>query len=565
MCEDLVFNPPQIFPLTTPPTAYVAITIKSSDVNLDFGPHTLRQFVPENPSNQTQYVAGIVIPNIIPTEADPDAIGLENITIRGNNAIIRDFSMNAIRVFGHVANVLIDGFQVINTTLLASAALRPTASNSIYPNPNYNQNNTNGIAFSARAVIIGEQLNNSGGPIFFFGTTTLLTARVKQVTLRNLVIRNAYFNGLSVLTVSDGSMENVTIDDVFTDEGGIVSGAATNVSGLTVGPSGNVHPAIPSPYGIENFQLNNVKVNGTFAGTKDPIFNRSNSLPANQAGAFYCVGMTIATWANNLKFTNCAINDTYCEFKNPVTPAVTVAILNGSMSNVIFDDVQINGVYSLGEAQGIHISGNNNYGGVAHTTSSRGVLMKGMTVSDVQSLGNLELPVPSIRTGRLARGFHLDYAKDLTMVNCTCNNIIINGPADAAAISHGINAVRADVPAPTVNQAFSENVVVENCVSSNAFTVNGGQGLGITANISRLTNTTDVSRAIVFRDCESLGNTSNIITARTGGGGAPLFTVVAASVVDLKNMGDFYSGPGSYTVSFNNTNIIQLLPNTGGR
>lgn len=248
IAEDLIFNPSFIdtaspsspFPFNQT-VVQAAITIKSSNVQLNFGCHTLSQFLdPNSPSSQIPYVIGVLVPDGNPTTTDVSPTvpgGYQSIYITGHIGVIQDFSMYGIRIFAHTSDIIIQGMTIKNIGALASKALRPT----VYGFEYLPHTDTNvpgfGPSFGVGGLVIGESYGSGMGPQFFTNPPIGLQQslnRVSNVTLDNVNVLGCFTSGGFTVNISGYTINECHFDETYSDDPGrglltAVAAASNNV------------------------------------------------------------------------------------------------------------------------------------------------------------------------------------------------------------------------------------------------------------------------------------------------------------------------------------------------
>src|SRR5665213_957389 len=77
-----------------------ALTIGTRNVVINLGPFSLKQRVPKDPKQQRPFVVGILVPDLAPDNTNINFRAVQSVTIKGENAVISDFSMYGLKVFG---------------------------------------------------------------------------------------------------------------------------------------------------------------------------------------------------------------------------------------------------------------------------------------------------------------------------------------------------------------------------------------------------------------------------------------------------------------------------------
>jgi hypothetical protein len=249
--EDLLFKPKlSSFAPPDQRAVQVAITIASSDVQLDFGCHTLKQFVPQDPSNQVPFVIGVLVPDLALPNSDINAVALQNITITGGRGEISQFSMYGLCIKGHISDVNVSGIDVTNCGHLASRALRGDNPTLVYGYEYLPHTSTLvtgfGPSFGVGGIVLGESGVYGQGPQFFedipltYGDNNIdpdlvfplapdtevpywqteSIPRLSNVIFNDVNAYNNYLIGLKMSCTTGFSATNCHFDDTWTDDKG---------------------------------------------------------------------------------------------------------------------------------------------------------------------------------------------------------------------------------------------------------------------------------------------------------------------------------------------------------
>ena len=504
IAEDLIFNPPfnPIAPVTptppynhlTPTTVQAAITVLSSNVQIKFGCHYLKQFVPADPKTQVPYVVGIVIPDIIPN--DPvDAVGLESIYITGDQGIIADFSLMGIRAFAHIQDIQIEGITIKDTATLASLAGRPPASATYgfeylphSPNPNF------GPSFNVGGLLIGEGTRSGMGPVWFADTPILTRVNVtKEVLIRNVNCLKNFSRGMELSVITDMIFQNNRSDFSWSDDPGRSTAPAYN--------------------GILPFsaQISRALGIGTAGGTNNSIFSDStfNSTqypPPGSAGEFttpvvgagnLMLGVN-ALVENNISYINCQSSGHSCTFPTNDTACGWVG---NAPQNTTWENCNFDNITSMGSIQAMHISG------VAFTDTikpSNGLILRGCTARGNVSFATLRIP-GSLIANKVIHGFLNTFGKNCLYDNCVAQNNVVYSPnISVNSACSGFNASPAgnDPNFPAAQDATMSNIIYRGCVATGNITTAGGSANGFFSSNSG----TDAIKSSIYENCISTGN-----------------------------------------------------------
>lgn len=484
--EDIVFKPRDQKDINNP-KVFAAITIKSSNVTLDLGKHTLSQFIPADPSKQVPFVVGILVPDLAPTNSDPNNPALRSIYIQGDqNALVANFSMFGIRVFANTFDVQIADLTVKNCGTLASKALRPFASyipHSVADNANFPAGTNN--AMQVGGIVIGETNFLGMGPNFFTEAKSPSEGgpqinRVNSLRIENVSSINNFFLGVFVTCATDVAISNSHFDATWSDQEGIEVlnfNAVTPNGGYFVGGVVSADGNGVVDMRVDNCTFNNTQMRGDY--TTDYGFG------------FFAGAQSYDSL--NVVYNNCQFNGTSNTYPTPFFFNFTTGFLCGGLVDTTFRDCSFDGTRAMGAAGGFHISGS---GG---TKGSRNTTLINCTANDTQQIGDQQLPFPTVTSGRQAVGYLFAFAENVKLVNCIANNTTVNGPMDAFGISVGIRF--SDFVA--ISTGLGENAVISGCNSSRTQALNGGQALGYWINT---VIPPDVERALLFENCAAEGN-----------------------------------------------------------
>lgn len=523
IAEDLLFNPPfnPIAPATptapydylAPITVQAAITIIASNVQLNFGCHTLRQFVPENPSTQVPYVVGIVVPDTIPNDPNINAVGLQSIYITGDRGIIQDFSMMGIRVFAHTYDIIIEGITIKNIAALASAALRPT----VYGFPYFPHNAPTtpgfGPSFGVAALAIGETGRNGAGPVWFADLSDLVfntQNRVNEVILENVSCLNNFLIGLRAPNTSNVTINNCHFNETWSDD------PLLNPFGATFTATGQ-NPFIPQTTNVDPSLYNAVVSDTTFNDT-----TYRGDFTAIVSAAFPIAGCT-TTHSRNVVWNNCQFNGTTCTFVNVNNQGTSAAcgFLSSGMEDNTFNDCHFDDITAVGTINGFHMSGTqavpipqNNIS----FKSSRNIRLINCTSNNHKSIGDQRKPPTIPPSPDQVVGFAVFFAKDVTFESCISQDLILSGPnipLSTNAMGFILGATAAQFP--PLPDATVQNVVYRNCIASRAFALNGGNAGGWNLQTASAPIGLDAQKAVVLENCIASCNQTFTPTLTTPG------------------------------------------------
>ena len=315
IAEDLIFNP--TFSALAPPNAgavQAAITIQASNVQLNFGCHTLSQ-AGEGTSTQVPFVIGVLIPNMAPNSTDTNPIvpgSLQSIYITGDRGVIQGFSMYGIRQFAHTYDVIYEGLTIKNCAGLASKGLRPPASATygfeylphtlgqpVVITPGF------GPSFGVAGLCIGEATTLGMGPVFFTDVANNVpnnVNRVGEVILENVSCLNNFSMNAITPLISNYTINNSHFDDAWSDDPGRSTAPAYSVIpafGLNLF-HGSANPFSDVNGLIDPNCVNVVVNNSTFNNST----LRGDSTTALVGASFPTSGVT-DTRSRNLVWNNC--------------------------------------------------------------------------------------------------------------------------------------------------------------------------------------------------------------------------------------------------------------------
>lgn len=513
LAEDVVWAPEfnSIIAPPNPNAVQAAITIKSSNVHLHLGSHTLSQFVPANPSQQTPFVVGILIPDADPTNPDPNARSLQSIYITGNDqAVVSNFSMYGIRIFAHTYDIRLSNITIRDCGVLASKAIRPTVYGYEYlPHTvaAFGMAANFGPSFGVGGLVIGESTVLGMGPTFFTDiapASTFVPNRVNNLVIENVSCLNNFYMGLMEVNATNTTIESCHFDNTFSDD----PGRQPNITGPSYfiitayganfwncdGNFGNynsfVDPCILNMT-INNSTFNNTALKGDFT-----------TAPRLIAGPSFPVGGMVMFKGKGVVCNNCQFNGTSNTWAPP--SGTTVAYLGASNEDIYFNDCHFDDITSLGNINGFHQSGT---GVQTPTKSTRNMTLINCTANNLQNIGDQRVGT-LVSQATQVNGFRLAFLKDATFDNCIAQDIIIRGPttndfsappiAPNGCAGFGITSI-ADT---AVVDATIQNLVFRNCIASRCFTLNGGSSNGwIMVDSPTDVTPNDALKSIVLQNC----------------------------------------------------------------
>ncbi len=451
--EDVVFNPPM------PATGQVAaaITIKASPVTLNLGNHRLSQFGVDQRGNvaptQTPFVVGILVPDMLPADADVNGIGLESIYITGDHAIIDGFSMYGIRVFGHTADIRVSNVTVKNCGKIASFAARTE-------NPalaNYVVNSVGSsfpLAFGVGGIAIGES-NYLGMGTQFFTQQTGAQNRASSVVLSNVTCLNNFFNGLNMANATDVSIVGCHFDGAYSDDpNGYVAGAEFGGANLPA-----EYPSLLK-LDVRNTTFNDTAQNGDYATAlgASPVFG----ITANSGGV-------IINQSQEITFENCHCDNTtqtyLVNYSTEIFAFMQAMYADGvsdlSLLNCTFD-------YSTGINAAIGVW-------IGFYYPAYDVRVINSTFNNTQQFGLLQKPITM--TYSIVAAFNF-YGKNLYMDGCLVQDTIATGPVTGDSFISAYDIVSVEGFGLATATVPTENLVFKNCVANRTLAYNGGQVFG---------------------------------------------------------------------------------------
>lgn len=486
LAEDIVYKPRK----SSSNKVSAAITIASSNVTLLLHHYTLKQHVPKNPSDQTPFAIGILVPDLAPTNTDTNYIALESIHIIGKEATISDFSMFGIRVFGHVADVQISNLTITNTGLLASLALRP------FPNyfPHSSYVTSYGPPFGVAAISIGESAVYGYGPQFFTETNGTYQNKVQSVIIENVSCLFNFFNALFIANTTDVAINNSHFDGTFSDDPGNANGA----NGLyqfipAIGANFSASGSIYEDPHLVNMVVNNSTFNNTTFGgdyTTIPV--------QDDTGGLFPVAGVSEDKSENVVYNNCQIDNSSNLFAPipTLTGGYASGYLSGSNTDCTFLNCSFDGTTGLGSVNGFHRSGS----GSPYYQSSFNTHLINCTANNTHNIGDLQLPAPTILSDGYSAGFAVYYAKNFTLDNCIAQDVVVDGALDDSSSASGFLLFA--LTFQTTPDATVENIVLRNCVASRIYANNGGNANGFTVDVPTYqTFLPNSFKCAVFENC----------------------------------------------------------------
>lgn len=516
-------------------TVQVAITIAGSNIRLMCGNRRLSQAgstlganVPaytgvNNPSSQTPFAIGILIPDLMPTSTDVNQVALESIYIEGDQAIIDGFSMAGIYCQGHVADVRLSNLTIENCGVLASYYLRPFAT--YYPNgyPEGLYDNLAQVPFYAGAITIGESDVQGLGPYFFTQRFGVAQNRVSSVIINNVSCLNNFSTCINIANSTNVYINDSHFDDTFTDDPNVL------VIGVALGLAEENYED-PS---VMTLVMENSTCNGTAArGDYTTEFTVNGAV----FGAF-------AARMHDFFFKNCHFDNTSATFATDALGAITLAFANSDVHDGTWEDCTFSGVSALGPINIFHISGNTFFGG--GILSSHNIRLTRCVASNAQMNSQLQLPQP-VLSGNETTGFVFFYIKNLYVEDCIAQDIVMNGPALYSGAGYQI-IDGAEFSAGNYEQ---DNLVFRGCIAQRVLSTQGAPVSGFL--FDPYEGPGNRTRTVVFEDCIAEGCLSLVPTMTQFSlvqSGAAGFTFQSTGETDL-----------SYPVSYIN---CQALNNQG--
>ena len=494
-------------------TVIAAITIISLNVKLMLNGHRLTQFGIDSQGNvnsltQRPYVIGILVPDVIPTNTNPNAIGLESIYIDGNQGIINGFSMFGVRVFGHTYDIQLSNFTVKNNGKLASLASR--TSNPLLANyyfPHTVANNNYGPGMGVGGLFLGESAIWGAGPVFFTETILQLQNRLHNLSITNVNSLDNYFCSINISNANDVSINASHFNDTFSDD----PGRSTLPMYDTIPAWGAQWLGNDTPFedpNIVNITVRNCTFNDTNLKGDFTTAVVASYVPV--IGAFPTCGCVNVKNYNQI-IENSTFDNTIQTFRG----GVTASILNGSLKSANFLNCSFNGVQSIAVVNSFHLSGAAFFG--FPTKSNENCSLINCTANNNVQIGDRILPTPPINNNGgagLSVAYQISFAKNLLLENCVAENNICNGLVGAgnvAAVGYRFNpgnfAGTSGIP-----EFEAQNITFRGCIASRCLATNGGYVSGF---FMRDVVASQDFKNINYEDCLSQGNMTIIPTLLT--------------------------------------------------
>lgn len=528
LCEDLVFNPTlSAFAPPNPLAVQAAITmIPGSKLNL--GCHTLRQFVPANPKAQIPFCIGVLILDPLPLSSDPNATVQGKICIKGDSAVISDFSMYGIRIFAHTDDIHIEGVTVKNTgTLAARGTVPPTAPSrpTFYGQPYLPHDQFLGSAFgpsfAVAGISIGESTGGGEGPTFFADVASNQlnnVNRTQNVYLKNVSCLNNFQYGAWLKNITNLTLDNCHLDNTWSDEPGTLTYPAIVAVGMSMmnifigysGPSGNTDPGNINVK-VHNSTFNNTSLIGDYITPLSPL-----------STDFIAFSVT-DTRSKNCVFQKCQFNNSSCTFPNAVAvvgvtkTAIVGGYVSGGIEDTVWIDCNSDGHFNLGNIHAYHVSGTTINEPVK---SGRNHKFYRCTADNLQCRPDLILPAPPLNT-RTIQGWNLNFMKNMCLEDCQSNDLYTSGPTPSTgSTSSGF--------APSVggNQlSQNENLIFKRCTSTRVRNVDGGSAWGFNYFVSA----PNQAKSPIYEDCTSIGHQALLSSLYPIWSSAPLASTTIAA------------------------------------
>ncbi len=468
-------------------TVQAAITITTSHVLLNFNGYELSQFVPENPSEQTPFVVGVLVPDPLPNATEPTQpnvvvtnplttklVGQSSNYIVGGDGVISNFSMYGIDVFAHVADIEVRDLTIKNCGALASRAFgRPTTDGLFYlPHDTTAKSSDNtfpipafglfGPSFGVAGINIGEGTGFGRGPQFFTDVPTNqlnVVNRTKNVRLSNLRSLHNFMFGAFETCITNLTIDNSHFNDSWSDDPGSNNypqyGAVITFGTMFVdlqvtgfGDNGNTDPDNENVV-ISNSTFNNSSLLGDYT-----TILRGTTLP-------FVAGGIADTRSRNVTCLNCQFNSA----SNTFVGGTVVGWVAGGMEATTLESCSFDGLFNLGDINAFHISGaseNEPY------KPAKSITLINCTANDLQSRPDLVLPAPSLNQGGLT-GYFLGGPFGLSIQNCQSTNLYYGGPA-----AGGLGVITEGF----LSGIQGTDAVLENCLVSKMQNNNGGSIIG---------------------------------------------------------------------------------------
>lgn len=491
--EDVVFTPAASTFLPPDPRAVqAAITIRSSDVFLDLGAHTLSQ-AGVGTSNQVPYAIAILIPDLAPGNTDKDFIALQSIYIKGDDpAIIDGFSMYGIRAFAHVYDLQIRNLTIKNTGILASRALRPALT------PIYSPTSFGSAPFGVGGIALGESSILGMGPTFFangpFGNNT----HIRQIQIENVSCLNNYLNGIIAPNSADVTINNCHFDDTYTDEIGTNAIHSANAIGANFSSWDlNTFPLDTQDPIVQNLTITNTTVNNTTVRNGDFATFVGNVV----------AGLQLQTVKNGV-FTNIEVNNTGHNYRGFVIPAIPVL----TSEEMTFTNVHADGTYGIG---GLLVWLVGALRGFGTGKSPLNHTFINCTANNTIEISDLQIPLALPINGGIG-GFDFNDCKNLVVDGCEANGSLARGPLGFGPRIIGFR-LRDDgdgFPHPTPPaDLFSQNIVFRNCVASGNKTLQGGSVAGFGTSVFQFSPVEPIVwQGVSYENCIASGNVALVPT-----------------------------------------------------
>jgi len=517
LVDDVVFSP------STPAAGQVtaAITIASSRVTLLMNGHRLTQAgavdattIPNysttrvnQPSSQAPFVVGILIPDVITTNTNINAIGLESIYIDGGNGIIDGFSMYGIRAFAHIADLQISNVTVSNCGVLASLYLRPTPG--YFPHNQVSANPLFGPSMGVGGVVIGESTIFGMGPNFFqdiaAGTNNI--NRLSNVYLDNVHCFNNFSTGLMLVNATNVVIDDCTTLGTFCDDPGVAGASGYRAIGVAGARLANNDQSIPGSYGGEDPGILNMSV-------RNCMFNSTKNLGDYQTSivsAGFAVANVVDTFSRNVVWENCQFNNA----QNTFLGSNVSGYLSSANEDSVFINCNFDNQQAVTSIQSFHRSGTNTSGVISPQfyKPARNLVMINCTANNNRIMGH-----PSVFASRLF-GFALFAVKNATMIDCAANdnismNPVVYDPINLVGMSAGFRITTNNdtiLPNNGATDLDQDNTILQGCFASRNQTFNGGPAVGFLIAAADVDTVNFAAvRSVLLEDCEAFGNVSHV-------------------------------------------------------
>lgn len=388
-----------------------------------------------NPFKMVPWVICILIPDLLPNNYDPYAVGLNNISVEGICSL-NGFSMAGIYAMGHLQNLNISKNVLIqNSGKLASLSSRTANPSLSYYVPFGFPGYPGSMPFIVGGIIIGESNALGLGPSFFTQNVAPVQNKIVGLKLSSVSSVNNFYTDFCLNNTKQIELNNSHFDRAYSDDPTI---SATSVLiGAYVFNIGE-----PDLNNIVNFVARDCSFNGTKMGVGD----FSTELVDYNA-PWNCFLGSI----NNANFYNCQFNDAYCDFAGDIQGGSSIGLVLYYCNNLNFYNSSFDAQSSLNGGEGMSVYLSNN------------IYCSKCTADGITQIGLQQLPAPAIATGIQASGFSVDgLSTGIVLDRCTSNGLTVTGPCNVDTIGQGFAI------------AASSNTTLIQCVSDGIIMQNGG-------------------------------------------------------------------------------------------